>query len=404
MHIHINKFSRLIIASTLVLSSSFLLIKSNNSSVQAQTNINSAQWQQFTVREGGFSIFLPRKPKETIEPVGMGAGAGTLHNFFVELQNSTYGISYADFPNISGDLNAQQINDLLDSVRDGVVGKGKLLKERSITINGYVGKEIEFVDVDKLNYKTRIYWVKQRLYQQIVVSPNPRLILAQDTNKFLDSFKLLAISAQQGKPTLIASVNNELATLAQTSKEQLQRGDFKAALTTLQQALAIARRNNDKPSIGTLLNNIGEAYRSQSNYVQALDFYQQALAITKELKDRAEEGIVITNISSIYESQGNYSQALKFAEQGLAIHKEVGNRALAGTTLNNIGIIYQSRGEYDRALSSLQEALAIHKETKNITGIGTTLNNIGLIYYGRSQYPQALDSFQQAVKISIAGW
>ncbi len=35
----------------------------------------------------------------------MGVGAGTLHNFFVELQNSTYGISYVDFPNISGDLN-----------------------------------------------------------------------------------------------------------------------------------------------------------------------------------------------------------------------------------------------------------------------------------------------------------
>ena len=67
MDIHINKLSRLIVASTLVLSSSFFLIKSNNSSVQAQTNINSAQWQQFTVPEGGFSVFLPRKPKETTE-------------------------------------------------------------------------------------------------------------------------------------------------------------------------------------------------------------------------------------------------------------------------------------------------------------------------------------------------
>jgi hypothetical protein len=212
MHIHINKFSRLIVASTLVLSSSFLLIKSNNSSVQAQTNVNSAQWQQFTVRAGGFSVFLPRKPKETIEPVGMGVGAGTLHNFFVELQNSTYGISYADFPNISSDLNAQQINDLLDSVRDGVVGKGKLLNEHSITTNGYVGKEIEFVDVDKLNYKTRIYWVKQRLYQQIFVSTNPKLIVAPDTNRFLDSLKIALPQAPQAI-TPPPSGNNDLETL-----------------------------------------------------------------------------------------------------------------------------------------------------------------------------------------------
>ena len=71
----------MIIASTLVSSSSFLLIKSNNSSIQAEINVNSAQWQQFTVWEGGFSVFLPHKPKETIDPVGI--GAGTLHNFFL---------------------------------------------------------------------------------------------------------------------------------------------------------------------------------------------------------------------------------------------------------------------------------------------------------------------------------
>ena len=67
MHIYINKFSRLIIASTLVLSSSFLLIKRKKSSIQAEINVNSAQWQQFTVWAGGLSVFLPRKPKETTE-------------------------------------------------------------------------------------------------------------------------------------------------------------------------------------------------------------------------------------------------------------------------------------------------------------------------------------------------
>ncbi len=66
--------------------------------------------------------------------------------------------------------------------------------------------------------------------------------------------------------------------------------------------MAIARRNNDKPSIGTLLNNIGEGYRGQSNYVQALDSYQQGLAIARELKDKAGEGLVFTNIGSVYQA------------------------------------------------------------------------------------------------------
>ncbi len=406
MHHYINKFSRLILAATLSFSSSsFLLINSNNSSVQAQTNINSSKWQEFTVQAGEFSVLLPGKPRETTESIGMEAGAGTLHNFFFDVKNGTYGISYADFPNTPSNFNSQQIDELLKSVRDSVVGKGKLKRERSITINGYVGKEIEFVDLEGLTYKTRIYWVKRRLYQQIVVSADPKLILAQDTNRFLNSFKLLVTQVPQATETLTVGANSQAtsqATPAQIGTQQLQRGEYIAALTSLQQALAIARNNGNKDNstIGTLLNNIGEAYRGQGNYVQALDSYQQALAITRELKDKAGEGLIITNFSSVYRSQGNYSQALKFAEQALAIHQETGNRSLAGTTLNNIGTIYQSRGEYDLALVSLQQALAIHKETKNLAEVGTTINNIGLIYYSRSQYPQALNSFQEAVKIS----
>ncbi|MBW4663971.1 MAG: tetratricopeptide repeat protein [Chroococcus sp. CMT-3BRIN-NPC107] len=422
MYLNINKFSKSIIAITLILScSSLLLINSNNSSVQAQINLNSSSsWQEFTAKAGGFSILLPSKPREDIQPISEEADSGTLHNFFVDTKDGTYGVSYADFPNIPSNFNSQQIDELLKSVRDGVVGKGKLLKERRITLNGYVGKEIEFVDLNKLNYKVRIYFIKRRLYQQIVVSANPKLIVAQATNRFLDSFKLIASQIPQAKEppaaredSAVAPLapisrdplqetpntreNSNLATLAQTGREQLQKGEFKAALTTLQQALAIARRSNNKPIVSTLLNNIGEAYRGQSNYVQALDFYQQALTITRELKDKAGEGLILTNIGSVYQGQSNYSQALKFAELGLAIHKETGNRALAGTTLNNIGLIYYSRGDYAPALVFLQEALAIHKETKNRAEEGTTLNNIGLVYTSQGQYAQALETYQQAL-------
>ncbi len=361
MYRHGHKFSRSIITVTLLLSSSLLVVNSNNSSVQAQTNVTTSfKWQEFTVKEGEFSVLLPgSSPRATTESVGMDAGEGTLHNFFVDTKDGgTYGVSYADFPKLPGNFNSQQIDELLKSVRDGVVGKGRLLKERPITLNGVVGKEIEFVDSNQLNYKVRVYWVKQRLYQQIVVYKNPKLILSQDTNRFFDSFKLLATQPAQATATPVA--NNELGTLAQTGKEQLEKGQFTSAIANFQTALAIARRNNDKPSIAVLLNNLGEAYRGQSSYAQALDFYQQALTITREVKNKPEEGIV----------------------------------------LNNIGIIYQNRGEYDRALTSLQQALAIHRETKNAAQVGTTLNNIGLIYYSRSQYPQALDSFQQAVKFS----
>ncbi|WP_052672210.1 CHAT domain-containing protein [Aliterella atlantica] len=426
MRRHLNNLSLLAVTSLLLLSP--IQLKNLSSIVQAQTiqeRTNSAKWQEFSTQEGGFSVLLPGKPQQETKPIE--PGSGTLNNFFVDLKYGTYGVSYADFPNASNQLDPKQVDDLLNSVRDSAVGKGKLLTDRNITLDGYKGKEIEYVSAG-LTYKTRIYWVKQRLYQQIVVLANPKL--AANSDRFFNSFKLLA-------PTVAANSNLDLA---QTGRQQLAAGQFKTALTTLQQALAIAKSQNDKAGIATILNNLGEAYRGQGDYVQALDSYQQALQIVRAIKDKTTEGTILNNIGLAYQGQSQYDQALKFHQQALAIHKQTNNRAMLGISLNNIGLIYYSRGDYaqalqsfeqaltiqkaannrlevgtalsniglvytaqgkfDRALESFEQALAIHKAAGNKATEGTILNNIGLIYYSRSQYPQALDAFQQAVNIS----
>lgn len=200
---YLNNLSSIAVTSLLL--SSALQIEHVPSRVKAQTtqeHTNSAKWQEFSTQAGGFSVSLPGKPKQETEAIQQ-SGAGTLNNFFVELQYGAYGVSYADFPNIPSQLDAKQVDDLLNSVRDGVVGKNKLLKERNITLNGYIGREIEFGSAG-LNYKIRIYLVKQRLYQQIAVLASPKLVANSDTDRFFNSFKLLAPVAQATtKPTSI---------------------------------------------------------------------------------------------------------------------------------------------------------------------------------------------------------
>lgn len=81
MYRRINKLSKVVIATILILSSSSLLVNTRNFSAQAQTNISS-KWQEFTAKTGEFSVLLPGKPKESKESVGMDAGAGTLHTAY----------------------------------------------------------------------------------------------------------------------------------------------------------------------------------------------------------------------------------------------------------------------------------------------------------------------------------
>jgi CHAT domain-containing protein/Tfp pilus assembly protein PilF len=193
--------------------------------------------------------------------------------------------------------------------------------------------------------------------------------------------------------------NAEVVRLNKLGLQQLNQGQFREALATFEQALAICREIGNRQGEGATLSNIGAVYSNVGQYPQALKNYQQALAIHQEIGDKAGEGTTLSNIGVVYRSLGQYPQALENYQQALAIHQKIGNKAMEGTTLNNIGLVYNNLGQYPQALENYQQALAIHQKIGNKAMEGTTLNNIGLVYNNQGQYPQALENSQQALAI-----
>lgn len=157
---------------------------------------DSVQWQEFSSTEGGFSISMPGQPTERELPVRGGNGPVSSREFALALEEGkiVYSVNYADLPTISTELNASQINLLLDGARDASVRNlknGQLVSERGIELNGYIGREIEVANPDGFSAKTRIYWVQPRLYM-IVVASTAETDLDREAERFLDSFRLLA--------------------------------------------------------------------------------------------------------------------------------------------------------------------------------------------------------------------
>jgi CHAT domain-containing protein/Flp pilus assembly protein TadD len=195
-------------------------------------------------------------------------------------------------------------------------------------------------------------------------------------------------------------LNNEALRLNQLGIQQYQQGQFREALKTFEQVLAIAKQINDTVSEGRTLNNIGEVYRSLGQYAKALEFYQRALVIAKQIADTAGVGRTLNNIGEVYRNLGQYANALKFYQQALVIAKQIGDTALEGITLSNIGSAYQGLGQYAKALEFYQRALVIAKQIGDTALEGTTLSNIGLVYDSLGQYAKALEFYQQALVIA----
>lgn len=148
-------------------------------------------FERFTSKAGRFSVMMPGKPKKQTQNVPSAVGNIKMDVYSVDRFSYAYLVMTSDMPT-PRKLKDDEIRQVLNDARDGALGqtKGKLVKETEITIDGYIGKEIEITAPEvKGMARNRMYWVDGRLYQVMVVGPKST-IHSDDTEKFYASFKL----------------------------------------------------------------------------------------------------------------------------------------------------------------------------------------------------------------------
>ena len=181
--------------------------------------------------------------------------------------------------------------------------------------------------------------------------------------------------------------------------QQAQRSQYKDAIQSWQQALAIYQKLKDRNGEANSLNNLGIAYKFLAQYPKAIEFYQQTLAIFREIGDRHGEGLSLGNLGGAYDSLGQYPKAIEFHQQSLAIFREIGDRNGEATSLGNLGNAYFQLGQYPKAIEFHQQSLAIKREIGDRNGEATSLNNLGGAYFQLGQYPKAIEFYQQSLAI-----
>src|SRR6185369_15346002 len=160
-------------------------------------------WKEFKSVQGRFSVALPGNPKEEVSTQDTKIGKLTTHYFDLETDLGHYLLTYVDVP--KAPTAPEDIKAALDGARDQALSSGaRLLLEKDISVAGVVGREL-LVEQNGLILKARYFFVKERLYQIILVAP-PNAVFnngkssANPTNytdlfqavskKFFDSFNV----------------------------------------------------------------------------------------------------------------------------------------------------------------------------------------------------------------------
>ena len=152
--------------------------------LSAQTD----KWKTYKYPADGFHAAFPSEPKLEQTQKEAKLGSILMNSYCAQIAETSLCVAVIDQGPEATGLTPQM---LFERTKLGVVAAPKTHKinDSEITLDGHKGAEIE-TESDALHAFTRIYLVDTTLYQTIVTFPLKRRYA--DTNRFLDSFKLIS--------------------------------------------------------------------------------------------------------------------------------------------------------------------------------------------------------------------
>lgn len=145
-------------------------------------------WKSYSYPEDGFRASFPSAPAENRENVDTATGPVELRTYLVELNQAALFIGVADYGQKAA---GNDTDEMLEGAKDGALqtSGAHLTSETKITLGTYRGLQFEAA-TDSAHFYARIYLVGTLLYQTLVIVPNGTEY--PDTNRFLDSFQIVA--------------------------------------------------------------------------------------------------------------------------------------------------------------------------------------------------------------------
>lgn len=213
----------------------------------------------------------------------------------------------------------------------------------------------------------------------------------------LKLFLKAEVLAKNQAPQQLSSVLSWIATV------WYGKGDYQQALGYAQQALNIAKEQNNQRDIAVNLNKMASLYNALQDHQSALPFAEEALEIAKKINDEHEISSALSHLASIYQSQGYYDKALALLKESLILDRkdlDPERQELLATTLMLLGMTCNSMGHYSEAQNYYQESLVLMDKHQILSAKTDLLINRGFNEQDLAQYPQALTSLQQALALA----
>jgi tetratricopeptide (TPR) repeat protein len=239
----------------------------------------------------------------------------------------------------------------------------------------------------------------------------------KDVSAEADSYIGLA-SALAGLRQFDAAQRNvrrgkELAEAAQSSHHlarvsqvlgliEYYRGNLAAAQEHFLEGHNRAQRstNPDLSLAGSMLLNLGNAFRESGDYTQATKWYREALKTLEPTHDLPRIGLVHVQLGAAQRQRGNYDGALAHFTRAEHIFEILEDIRLLAQARNSIGIMLLQGGEIEEAITHFKSSLAMKERVGDDPGRARTLTELARALAAKGLFADAQRALAESERLT----
>ncbi|GAA0411297.1 SARP family transcriptional regulator [Acrocarpospora corrugata] len=180
---------------------------------------------------------------------------------------------------------------------------------------------------------------------------------------------------------------------------RLERGDFPAAWSGLEESLAAYRRAGSRRGEGVTLRTMSLWHRATGQYGPAIETAEAARVIFGRLGDKLMEAYSVRAWAKAQLRQGNTEQALAPLEGVLSVCQAMGDRWGLGVTLRTLGELHLAGGQLRDAAACLTAAMEVWEGMDAPLWRARTERDLALLHEARGEADIAAALRERATKV-----
>lgn len=184
------------------------------------------------------------------------------------------------------------------------------------------------------------------------------------------------------------------------AQRKLKQYDLVAA--TLLKSLRLQEERNLQPRIPATYAGLGDSFLAMDKPSEAIPYYQQAITLAKQQNDISGLAIFKNKVGICYDDLKQYDKSLAYYKSALVHANEIDFKLLQADILVNTGLALRLVGRPQEGQPYVERSLAIGKAQENKATMATAYFNLGQIHVDLKQYVPAELNMKKALVLANA--